>query len=110
MQLKPSNGNSLLTTSGLKSVAVVATGYSDAAVTQQINAGAPTSNSTATIDLPLALNSTRTVTASAKDQYNNMVPGYIFNMMQLLLITLPPPMKLIPLMVLEEMHLYRTLI
>ena len=78
LQLKPSNGNSLLTTSGLKSVAVVATGYSDAAVTQQINAGAPTSNSTATIDLPLALNSTRTVTATAKDQYNNMVPGYIF--------------------------------
>jgi len=42
IQLKPSVGNSLLTVSGTKSVSVVATGYSDATVTQAINAGVAT--------------------------------------------------------------------
>ncbi|MCA0387373.1 MAG: T9SS type A sorting domain-containing protein [Bacteroidetes bacterium] len=76
--LKPSGGNSLLTTEGSKLVTVEATGYTTASVTQQINAGAPTSNSTATISAALGLNTTRTVTVTAKDQYNNLVSGYTF--------------------------------
>jgi len=78
IQLIPSGGNSLLTTAGSKSITVVATGYTDAAVTQVINAGAPTTNSTASINSPLALNSTATITCTAKDQYNNLVAGYTF--------------------------------
>ncbi|KAB2908693.1 MAG: lamin tail domain-containing protein [Ignavibacteriales bacterium] len=77
--LKPSGGNNLLTTSGTKSVAVTATGYLDATVSQVINSGAPTTNSTATISAPLAINSLRTVTVTAKDQYNNLVSGYSFH-------------------------------
>ncbi|MFA5011874.1 MAG: kelch repeat-containing protein [Ignavibacteria bacterium] len=42
IQLKPSGGNSLLTTSGSKNVTVEATGYTDASVTQQIDPGAAT--------------------------------------------------------------------
>ncbi|MFY8213176.1 MAG: beta strand repeat-containing protein, partial [Flavobacterium sp.] len=78
IQLKPSGANVLLTASGSKSITVVATGYSDATVTQEINAGAPTANSTATISAILAPNVTRTVTCTAKDQYSNSVPGYTF--------------------------------
>ncbi len=78
IQLKPSGLNTLLTTSGSKSVTVEATGYNTASVTQIINAGAPTSNSTAAISAALALGSTRTVTCTAKDQYNNLVSGYTF--------------------------------
>jgi hypothetical protein len=78
LQLKPSGGNSLLTTSGSKSVTVEANGYTTASVTQVINAGAPTTNSTASINLALAINTTRTVTCTAKDQYNNLVSGYTF--------------------------------
>jgi hypothetical protein len=78
LKLKPAGANVLLTTSGSKSVTVEATGYSTASVTQQIDAGAPTSNSTASISAALALSTTRTVTATAKDQYNNLVSGYAF--------------------------------
>ncbi len=78
LTLKPTNGNSLLTTSGSKAVTVEATGYTTASVTQQINAGAPTVNSTATISPALTLNTTSTVTLTAKDQYNNLVAGYTF--------------------------------
>ena len=79
IQLKPSGHNVLLTTSGSKSITVVATGYSDTTpLTQAINAGAPTSNSTATISAVLAPSATRTVTCTAKDQYNNLVSGYTF--------------------------------
>ena len=79
IQLKPSGANSLLTASGSKSVTVVATGYSDTTpITQVINAGAPTSNSTATISSILAAGATRTITCTAKDQYNNLVSGYTF--------------------------------
>ncbi len=42
LQLKPSGGNPLLTTSGSKAVTVEATGYTPASVTQIINAGAAT--------------------------------------------------------------------
>ena len=80
LRLKPSIGNSLLTTSGSKVVTVIATGYTTASVTQQINPGAVTANSTATISAALTLGSTRTVTVTAKDQYSNLVTAdpYIF--------------------------------
>ena len=78
IQLKPSGANALITTSGSKSVTVVATGYTDATITQVINPGAPTANSTATISSVLASGATRTVTCTAKDQYNNLVQGYNF--------------------------------
>ncbi|MEY3499898.1 MAG: hypothetical protein RL308_1567 [Bacteroidota bacterium] len=76
--LKPSNGNSLLTTPGAKSVTIFATGYSDATVNQIITEGVPTVNSTATSSGLFALNTTRTITCTAKDQYNNLVSGYRF--------------------------------
>ena len=78
LQLKPSGLNTLLTASGSKAITVVATGYTDATVTQVINAGVPTANSTATISAALAPNTTRTITCTAKDQYNNLVSGYAF--------------------------------
>ena len=78
IQLKPSGANILLTVSGDKSVSVVASGYTDATVTQAINAGAPTANSTATIGSPLAPGTSQTITCTAKDQYNNLVSGYTF--------------------------------
>jgi len=78
LQLKPSGGNTLLTTSGSKSITIEAYGYSTDTITQLINAGAPTSNSTTTISSALAINSSRTITCTAKDQYNNLVAGYTF--------------------------------
>lgn len=79
LQLKPSGLNTLLTTSGSKSVIIEATGYTDATVTQIINAGVPTANSTAAISAALAPNTTRTITCTAKDQFNNLVSGYTFS-------------------------------
>jgi hypothetical protein len=78
IQLKPSGLNTLLTAAGTKAITVVATGYSDATVSQVINAGVPTSNSTATISAILAAGATRTITCTAKDQYSNLVSGYTF--------------------------------
>ena len=78
IQLKPSGLNALLTASGSKAVTVVATGYSDATVTQTIGAGVPTDNSTASISAILAPNAIRTITCTAKDQFNNLVSGYYF--------------------------------
>lgn len=69
---------SLLQESGSKTIEVIATGYYNASVSQQIDPGAVTSNSVADIDDILTINSTRTVTLTAKDQYNNLVPGYTF--------------------------------
>jgi hypothetical protein len=81
IRLIPSNGNTLLTVAGLKNVAVEATGYTNAMVAQQIDAGdVVAGNSTATINQDLALNSTSTVTCTARDQYNNLVPGYTFKL------------------------------
>ncbi len=79
LQLIPSNGNTLLTTSGSKSVSVVATGYNNATVTQLINAGAIVAgNSSAAISPDLSLNTASTVTCTARDQYNNPISGYTF--------------------------------
>ena len=76
--LTPS-ASTLLQTPGTKTIVVRATGYADATVSQTIGAGVPTSaNSTATIDSPLARNSSSTITCTAKDQYNNLVQGYTF--------------------------------
>ncbi|MFM2315890.1 MAG: hypothetical protein RLZZ155_222, partial [Bacteroidota bacterium] len=78
IQLLPSGGNSLLTTAGTKTITIVASGYTNATVTQVINAGIPTSNSTVTINSLLTSGATRTITCTAKDQYNNLVSGYTF--------------------------------
>jgi len=78
LQLIPSGGNPLLTTAGSKNVSIEATGYSVAAVVQQIDAGAVTAGSTASIDNPLVPGATSTIACTAKDQYNNPVPGYSF--------------------------------
>ncbi|MCF6130182.1 YDG domain-containing protein [Flavobacterium sp. AS60] len=79
LQLLPSGLNTLLTTAGSKAVSIVATGYSPATVTQQINAGAVVAaNSTATIGSALAPGTTQTITITARDQYNNLVSGYNF--------------------------------
>ncbi len=77
IQLKPS-GNAILQSAGTKTVTVVATGYANATVSQVINAGAPTTNSTAAISAALAVGASRTITCTAKDQYNNLVSGYTF--------------------------------
>jgi len=76
--LKPSGLNPLLTTAGVKSVIIIADGFNNANVSQSINAGEPTNNSTAAINPVLALNSSSTVTLTAKDQFNNLVSGYAF--------------------------------
>jgi hypothetical protein len=72
-------GNISLRTPGTYTITVNASGYSPATVSQQLTAGVPTSNSTATINLPLAPGTARTITCTAKDQYNNLVSGYTFN-------------------------------
>ena len=69
---------SLLQSPGTKSIVVSATGYNTATVSQTIGAGAPTTNSTSSINLALAPNTTRTITCTAKDQYNNLIQGYTF--------------------------------
>jgi len=74
LQLKPSNGNSLLTTAGSKSVAVVATGYNDATVTQQINAGADNKLGMKTQPAAPSVNGGSLATQPAvyiQDQYGN---------------------------------------
>lgn len=78
LQLIPSGGNPLLTTAGPKNVSIEATGYSAATVVQQIDAGAVTAGSTASIDSPLVPDATSTITCTARDQYNNPVAGYSF--------------------------------
>ncbi|MHC1702392.1 MAG: chitobiase/beta-hexosaminidase C-terminal domain-containing protein [Tenuifilaceae bacterium] len=78
LTLKPSVGNALLTTSGDKTITVVATGYVDAVVSQTIDfGGLNTTNSTVGIAPAMALGGTSTVTLTAKDQYNNLIAGYI---------------------------------
>jgi|GEM_PF-4920717 len=76
--LKPSNGNTLLTTSGDKSVMIIATGYDDASVIQSFKPGAIViAKSSATISAPLEINSTKTVTVTYKDQYENGISAYL---------------------------------
>ncbi|MFZ4402219.1 MAG: endonuclease, partial [Bacteroidales bacterium] len=79
IQLLPSGGNSLLTAAGSKIITIEAFGYITDTITQIINTGTPTSNnSTVSISSAFTINSTRTITCTAKDKYNNLVSGYTF--------------------------------
>jgi hypothetical protein len=79
LTLKPSGGNTLLTTSGTKTVTVTATGYNDATVSQLINAGALNmSKSYYEVFNPLTAGLTTTIKLYAKDVYGNMITGYVF--------------------------------
>ena len=77
-----SNPAGLLQTSGIKSIVVTATGYSNATVSQAIGAGLP---STLTVSTPLAAPTSSggvfaTMPAvTVKDQYNNAVSGVVVN-------------------------------
>jgi autotransporter-associated beta strand protein len=71
--------STLLQSNGSKSIVIYATNYASDAVTQAIAVGAVSaSTSTATIDANLQGNTTRTITCTAKDQYSNLVSGYVF--------------------------------
>ena len=73
------SASGLLQSSGSKTIIITSSGYTADTVIQSIGAGAVSSStSTATISAALALNTTKTVTATAKDQYNNLVSGYVF--------------------------------
>ena len=77
--LIPSGGNSALTVSGSKSITVVATDYADATATQVINAGALNPAKSTISNAPaMGIGTTSTVTITAKDQFENLVPGYVF--------------------------------
>ncbi len=74
LQLKPSGGNALLTTSGSKAVTVDATGYSVASVTQIINPGADTKLGMKTQPTAPVTNGAALATQPAvyiQDQYGN---------------------------------------
>ncbi len=76
IQLKPSGGNTLLKTSGSKSVTVEATGYSTASVTQQIDAGAKTKLGITTQPTAPASNGgflAQQPVIAIQDQYGNTV-------------------------------------
>ncbi len=79
LRLKPQGSNPLLTTSGSKSINITATGYLPATVTQEINSGVISlTNSTVNISGLFNTGVSRTVTATAKDQYSNAITGYQF--------------------------------
>lgn len=76
IKLKPSAGNTLLTTSGSKSIIVEATGYNNATVSQIINPGVPASLVINTQPAAPATNGAVLATQpviNIKDQYNNTV-------------------------------------
>jgi len=81
--LKPSGGDPALTLPGIdKKITVYATGYSSSSTgfLQTINIGAAsTATSTATISAALKENTTKTITLTAKDQFGNLLVGYVFN-------------------------------
>jgi autotransporter-associated beta strand protein len=72
------SASTLLQSAGSKNIIVLATNYFNGTLSQTIGAGVTTSNSTATIDASLAISNSRTITCTAKDQYNNLVSGYTF--------------------------------
>lgn len=74
-------GNPLLTTSGNKIITICATGYNDVEISQVINHGSLNiKKSECIISTSLSAGVTSTVTLTAKDQYENSVPGYIFKL------------------------------
>jgi hypothetical protein len=77
--LKPSAGNSALTSSGNKDVTVISAGYEATSVTQTLLAGQPgTLTSSIEQILKFYLNSSVIIEANAFDQFNNPVEGYEF--------------------------------
>ena len=63
----------------IKGIVFIATSYPNQTVSQIIGAGVPTaSNSTVALTYPLSPGSAVTLNATAKDQYNNLVTGYVF--------------------------------
>lgn len=71
--------SAFLQTAKTANIVVKAKGYSNATVSQTLVAGnADATYCTATISTPLALNSTSTVTVTAKDLYGNPVSGFVF--------------------------------
>lgn len=71
--------SAFLQTAKTANIVVKAKGYSNATVSQTLVAGNADGNyCTATISAPLALNSTSTITATAKDLYGNPVSGFVF--------------------------------
>lgn len=71
--------STLLQSNGNKAIVVYSTGYASASVIQAIAVGAVSASiSTAAIDANLQGNTTRTITCTAKDQYSNLVSGYVF--------------------------------
>jgi len=79
LRLKPQGLNPLLTTSGSKSISISATGYLPATLTQEIKSGdISLTNSSVSISGLFNTGISRTVTATAKDQYSNAITGYQF--------------------------------
>ncbi len=79
LTLKPSAGNAILTTAGTKTVAIVSTGYNDAAVTQVILAGSVSATKSTFTFTPEPAPGTATLaTVTARDAYSNPVSGYVF--------------------------------
>ncbi|NOU19685.1 MAG: T9SS type A sorting domain-containing protein [Bacteroidales bacterium] len=76
LTLIPASTNSLKV-SGSRTITVVATGYADATVTQIIKPGVFT-HATISNAPAMGLGVTSTVTLTAKDQFENLVSGYIF--------------------------------
>ena len=71
--------STLLQSNGTKTIIIYSTGYSSATVSQDIAVGVVSaSTSTAAIDANLSGGATRTITCTAKDQYSNLVSGYVF--------------------------------
>lgn len=78
LTLTPKATNTL-SVPGTRTITVIATGYLDATVSQDIFPGVPTiANSTITNTPAMGLGVTSTVTLTAKDQFNNPVPNYLF--------------------------------
>lgn len=80
--LKPS-GNAVLKASGTWNVVVKATGYADATCTQTVLPGAVSASKTAVnpsnaTPFTLVFNTKNSFTITAKDQYENLVPNYVF--------------------------------
>lgn len=79
LTLIPSGGNGLLTEAGSKSISVLAAGYEDATIEQDILTGAINAGkSTAETFLKLYLHTKTNIRAMARDQYENPIAGYVF--------------------------------
>lgn len=76
--LIPTATNSLRV-AGSRTITIEANGYADALVSQTINTGVPTVAKSTISNAPaMGLGITSTVTVTAKDQFENLVSGYVF--------------------------------